>query len=51
VTASARSEHEGKVVDAGRYRFRILNGVRIWQTPVPFETMRDIVLDPYGGKG
>lgn len=41
------SEHEGQIVNSGRHVFRIVNGVRIWLSPIPFETMRDIVADPY----
>jgi hypothetical protein len=31
----AISENEGKIVDSGPYRFRIINGRRVWLSPVP----------------
>jgi hypothetical protein len=32
---TSQSEHEGLIVDSGPYRFRILNGRRVWLSPVP----------------
>lgn len=41
------SENEGRTVQCGPHTFRIVNGVRVWQSPVPQEHLREIVPDPY----
>jgi hypothetical protein len=41
------SGHEGQIVTSRDYTFRIVNGVRVWLSQVPRETMRDIITDPY----
>lgn len=33
------TEHEGKIVDSGPHRFRIINGRRIWLSPVPSDVL------------
>jgi hypothetical protein len=45
------SENEGKRVVSGRHTFRIINGVRVWLSRVPNETLRDIIPDPYRQDG
>ena len=33
------SEHEGEVVDSGPHRFRIINGRRVWLSPIPSDVL------------
>lgn len=33
------SEHEGQFVYSGPHRFRIVNGQRVWLSPVPSEVL------------
>lgn len=44
------SENEGKYVYCGPHCFRIVNGVRVWQSPVPYQNAKDIILEPYQEK-
>lgn len=40
------SEHEGLIVQSAGHTFRIVDGRRIWLSPVPYETLREILDNP-----
>lgn len=39
------SEHEGQIVTDGRNRFRIVNGVRVWESPPPAPLRTELLLE------
>jgi hypothetical protein len=41
------SENEGRIVTSGPHTFRIVNGVRLWLSPVPGDVQSDLVPNPY----
>jgi hypothetical protein len=45
MSCQPESEHEGQIVTDGRNRFRIVNGVRAWESPPPAALRTELLLE------